>query len=657
MCYDAATHVNRITSRLKLSAGAGFCVIVAPLVLFATQPQTNPALPEGVNLASMHEWNIVTDERALASEFYAAQEFQDLFALATGVRLPIVHHVDRVDRHIFIGPSSHLTSSSVGFSTEPFGPEDLRIVVRNRNIAIAGGQPRGTLYGVYVFLEEYVGVRFLTATHTYVPPVGKWRVVGPVDRFYRPPLAFRWNDVGENEDNPAFAARLRCNGYRPVNNPTAEMLYLPDHASRPRTADSKLGGVSGWVLTNHSFSRQIPSGTYGQVHPEYFCLIDGARRAGPDEHGERTQPCLTNPDVLRIVTGAVLKEIKQKPDQENFSVSPNDNQHYCQCDTCRAIEQREGSSIGPLLTLVNAVADRVAVAHPDKEIGTLAYQASRKPPRTVVPRPNVQIELCNIECSMVQPIDDPSSELNRAFRDDLEAWGRICDNIHVWAYNANFRDYLLPLPNLYTLDANIRFFVANNARGVYFEAAHALGSSFCDLRNYVTCRLLWDPTLDGKVLIDEFVRLHYGSAAEPIRTFVNLFHENAIQKRIERTCLHPRAAEWGIDAQITQAGLQAFAKALQLADDDAVRGRVEKASICAYRAAVEDAWLWAVGKREQLGSEKMPDDIAQRTRPHLKRLFELCRTHGVTHWSQHATISEARGLLYQAFGLAKDDDF
>ena len=625
--------------------------------LLTAQPQIDVAVTEGVDLASMQGWDIVIGENAIAGERYAAEEFQELLARATGVQLQIVEHTDRTDRHVFIGPSRHLTASRVSFTTEAFGPEDLRIVVRDKNIAIAGGRPRGTLYGVYVFLENYVGVRFLTFDHTHVPPVENWRLIGPVDRFYHPPLAFRWNDVGENERDPTFAARLRCNGYRPVNNPTAEMQYLPDHASRPRTADPKLGGVSGWVLINHSFHRQIPSGRYGKEHPEYFCLIDGKRRAQPDEHGIHTQPCLTNPDVLKIVTAAVLEEIEQGPHRENFSVCPSDNQDYCQCDRCRAIEQREGSSIGPLLTLVNAVADRVAVLHPDKQIGTLAYQASRKPPRTFVPRPNVQIELCNIECSMVQPIDDPNSALNRAFCADMEAWGRICGNIHVWAYNANFRNYLAPLPNPYTLEPNIRFFVANNARGVYFEAAHALGSSFCDLRNYVTCRLLWDPRLSGKALIDEFLDLHYRGAAGPIRTFVNLFHENAIRKGIEKSCLHPRAADWGVDAPIVEAGLKAFAEALQLADDETVRRRVEKASVCAYRAAVEDAWVWTVTNNHKLGSETIPADIAERTRPHLKRLFELCGKHEVTHWIQLTTVREAYDLLHQAFGLAEGEGF
>ncbi len=102
--------------------------------------------------------------------------------------------------------------------------DNVRIILRDTNIAIAGGRPRGTLYGVYTFLEDYLGVRFLTIDHTHVPPVGAWRVVGPLDRSYRPPMSFRWSAYAETNGSffvdsgrvgktevPRFAARLRCN--------------------------------------------------------------------------------------------------------------------------------------------------------------------------------------------------------------------------------------------------------------------------------------------------------------------------------------------------------------------------------------------------------------------------------------------------------------
>jgi len=169
------------------------------------------AVPQGVNLATISNWDIVVSKNAIPSERYAAEEFQTFFAQAGGGRLPILETSDHPDRHIFIGQSELMLKSNVGFTVDGFDEEDLRIVIRDNNIAIAGGKPRGTLYGVYQFLEDYLGLRFLTTDHTYVPKIGEWRIVGPVDRFYHTPLKFRWCWYREINTDPVFATRTRNN--------------------------------------------------------------------------------------------------------------------------------------------------------------------------------------------------------------------------------------------------------------------------------------------------------------------------------------------------------------------------------------------------------------------------------------------------------------
>ena len=577
----------------------------------------------GVDLAAMNGWDIVVGEDATPAELYAAEEFQTLFGQATGAKLPISRAAERPGRHVFIGPGAAMKASPVGFDTVGFGPEDLRIVVREDAICIAGGRPRGTLYGVYTFLEDYLGVRFLTADDTHVPGAGASRLVGPVDRFYHPPLAFRWSFYGENPAAPAFATRLRNNTI---------------------TDEPRLGGKSPISLISHSFGRQIPSQKYGKEHPEYFALRDGKRLAPTQNDWYDTEPCLTNPDVLRIVTQAVLDELDAHPERGNISVSQNDNDKFCQCDNCRALDEREGSPMGSLLTFVNAVADEVAKKHPGVMVGTLSYWYTRKPPKTVRPRPNVQIQLCSIECCLMHPINDPACPGNVAFCRDLDEWGKICGNISIWNYNTNFSNYLLPCPNLRVIEPNIRYFVANNAKGIFMQAAgNARGAELSDLRNYVMSNLLWDPNRSGAELADEFISLHYGSAAEPIRRFVRLVHDNAAARGLHHNCFG-RAADYGVDEAISQAGLQAFAEATSLADSDAVRSRVEKASICALRAAVEPVWY--AEKKEDVDPK-----LAERMRPLVRRLFELCQAHGVTNAWENGTIDEARQRLFRVLEL------
>ena len=97
---------------------------------------------QGVNLAEMQDWNIVIADDAIASEVYAAEEFQEFFHQASGLKLPIVHKITRWDKHVFIGPGKVMHASPAGFSVDNFGEEDLRIVIRDGNIAIAGAPRR-----------------------------------------------------------------------------------------------------------------------------------------------------------------------------------------------------------------------------------------------------------------------------------------------------------------------------------------------------------------------------------------------------------------------------------------------------------------------------------------------------------------------------------
>ena len=599
------------------------------IVLLLLCCRVQAAVPQGVDLAAMEGWDIVIGEEAIPSESYAAEEFQRHFAAAAGHTLPIVRAIDRPDRHVFIGPGELMRKSKLGFAVDDFGPEDSRIVIRDENIVIAGGRPRGTLYGVYTFLEDYLGVRFLTVDHTHVPPIRRWRVVGPVDRFYHPPLQMRWAYYGEVNRNPAFAARLRINA-------------VP--------GDAKLGGKSRQRLISHSFYRQIPSSKYGKEHPEYYCLRGGKRLAQVQNDAPDNEPCLTNPDVLRIVTESVLAEIEAHPGARNFSVSQNDNARYCQCPDCAAIDQREGTPMGSLLTFVNAVGDAVAEKYPEAMVGTLSYWYSRKPPRTIRPRPNVQIQLCSIECCLIHPIDDPNCPRNVAFCQDMKEWGEMCDRIFIWNYNTNFHNYLLPCPNLRVIEPNVRYFAANGAKGAFMQAAgNAIGAEFSELRAYVISYILWDPSRSGQALIEEFLDLHYGPAAGPIREFITRVHDRAEASGKHHNCFG-RLADYGLDQTDAQAGLDAFAKALSMADTDAIRSRVEKASVCAYKAALEPVWY---PRREPLDK-----DMIRKMRPLAKRFFELCDKYQIgPHQESREDIAAARKRLKAAFGIAEGDAF
>lgn len=585
-----------------------FTVIFAAVSVFA-------AVPQGVDLASMSNWDIVVAADAVASEAYAAKEFQTHFELSSGVKLPIVKAVNRPDRHVFIGPGKLMRCNANGFDIDEFGPEDLRIIVRNNNIVIAGGRPRGTLYGVYTFLEDYLGIRFLTAEHIHVPDIGKWRLIGPLDRFYHPPFMYRKMWRGEIEKYPAFATRLRVNA---------------------DITDPNLGGAPKFENINHTFFRQVPMKKYAREHPEYYSLVGGKRKILFEKRGFAfMQLCLTNPDVLRIVTDAVLAQLKADPNKPNISVSQNDGGHYCHCPNCAAIDSREGSQAGSLLAFVNKVADEVAKQYPDVLVGTLAYGYTRKPPETIKPRPNVQIQLCSSGCCQIHPIDDPNCSINVEFCRNMAKWGNICKNISIWNYNANYSAYLLPWPNLHVIGPNVKYFAANNTKAIFMQTPSGLGSNFSDLRNYITAKMIWDPSQSGQQLMDEFLRLHYGKAEPAIRRYLDLIRHKVDSGGYHINHSFKYCRDYGIDEATVKAGIEIFDEALKLAENETVRARVEKASVCAWRAAIEP--VWRMQKKEQLVG--LDPALIERMKPIARKLKELTDKYGVNRVTSRDTVN------------------
>ena len=535
--------------------------------------------PTGGNLtiSTMQSWHITVSDDAAASERYAAEEFQKWFNQATGLTLPL-------------GTTTNGGQVTIEGSAS-LGDEDIEITVDSSQVQIKGGMPRGILYAVYQFLEELVGVRFLTADHTYIPDASARQI--PCGSYtYSPPFSFRWSYYRENSDAPGFAAKRKVNTVTDAEN---------------------LGGKTQQQLINHSFHALVPFGTYGESHPEYYALVDGKRDT--DTHGGGPQLCVTNPEVIAVAAESAIRQLSERSEAANISVSQADTAAYCRCESCEVLNEAEASPMGSHLTFVNAVAERIEKAYPHVKVGTLAYWYTRKPPKTVKPRHNVQIQLCSIECCTLHAIDNPDCEQNQAFCQDTNEWGKICDDIWIWNYNTNFRGYDLPFPNLQSIAPNVRYFLNNNAKGVFMQAnGNGLTGEFSDLRNYLISQLIWNPHLDADAHLNEFVNLHYEAAAPPILEYINFLHDNVEERGLHPRCF-PTPEDVGLDAESSQTIFDYFQQALALAEKQEIRARVEKASIPAYKAMI-------------VASGEMP---AQKRQTLIDEYITLCERYNMSH--------------------------
>jgi hypothetical protein len=264
-----------------------------------------------------------------------------------------------------------------------------------------------------------------------------------------------------------------------------------------------------WV---HTFDRLLPSGKLGDSHPEYFSFINGMRRPG-----SASQWCLTNPDVFEIVAGRVDSIFKANPAQTMISVSQNDgNFTNCQCESCKAIDDKEGGPSGSIIYFMNKLAARF----PDKEFSTLAYLYSLTPPKHLKPLPNVNIMLCNIDCNREVSLTENAS--GQAFMKSMEGWAKISDNIFVWDYGINFDNYVSPFPNFHILQPNMHLFKKNNVNMHFSQIAGSKGGDFSELRSYVVSKLLWNVNCNVDSVIKSFLEGYYGNAAPFLYQYIKI---------------------------------------------------------------------------------------------------------------------------------------
>jgi hypothetical protein len=305
-----------------------------------------------------------------------------------------------------------------------------------------------------------------------------------------------------------------------------------------------MGGSIRYRGFVHTFFPLVPPDKHFAEHPEWYSLIKGRRT------NHLAQLCLTNPKLRDFVVERVKQWLRESPEASIVSVSQNDWRGPCECAECKAIDDAEGSHAGSLLAFVNYVAERIEGEFPHVAIDTLAYQYTRKPPKTIQPRPNVIVRLCSIECNFREPLDHPS---NASFADDIRGWAKICNRLYIWDYTTDFAHYVQPHPNWYTLGPNVRFFAAHHVKGLFEQGAYqSHGSEMSELRAWVLAQLLWDPRQDDRQLIREFLEGYYGEKAAPfIRRYFDLLHEASLGHNL--TCYSPTTAGFLAFAHLSKA--------------------------------------------------------------------------------------------------------
>ena len=569
--------------------------------LFASLADAGTGVAATLTLADhgSSRYRIVLPIDAIPSERFAALELQRYLERISGVRLEIVPDTEKRTKHeILLGDNAHLRKLGLRPDLEALGGDGFTMRTEQACLVIAGGQPRGTLNGVHTFLEERMGVRWWTPELEYVPR--RQRIDLPALAGMRvPALEDRegfWTEAMRDAD---FASRHRLNG---------------DHCH----LEARHGGAAvSYFPFVHSLDALVPPDLF-QEHPDYFPLINGQRKGG------YVQRCLTHPDVLRLSIERVRQWMREHPEATIISVSQNDTINNCQCDRCRAVDEAEGTPCGSLLQFVNAVAEAAERDNPAIRIDTLAYQYTRKPPKTLRPRKNVIIRLCSIECCFAHSLEACPSAENRRFREDILAWQPVAPLLYVWDYTPNFAHYQQIFPNFDALQPNVKFFVAHGVKGLFEQGNYSPGGmgEMGPLRAYVLAKLLWDPETDLERHVREFTDAYFGGAGAKIREYLEITHRLVRQGGGHAHIFDSPNASY-LDRGMLAEADRVLAEAEPLADDPDARFRVEVARLPVWYGQLATRQLEGVPRTER-----------------LRQFLAIARRAGITHISESKTLAQ-----------------
>ena len=483
-------------------------VVLAAVMIAVNAGNHAMAAAEPITIAQggKTSYAIIVPDDAIPAERTAASELVDYLEQISGAKLEIRDEskAPAGAATIYVGPGKRAKALAAGVAWDQLGHDGIVMKTVGNDLVLAGGRPRGTLYAVYQFLEEFQHVRWWTSQETDVPKSDRVTAPAALDRVYVPKIRYRevYNHDAMRRDSH-FAACLKLNGQH-------------------MTMGREFGGhytLIGWC---HTFYHLLPPGEFFDKHPEWYSLQKGKREPGGG------QLCLSNDAMRAKLTERVLERVRKNPDAGMISVSQNDCHGACQCEPCQKNVQEEGSEAGPLIRFVNAVAADVAKEYPDFLVETLAYQYTRKPPKKTKPSKNVLVRLCSIECDFSHPLSAPS---NKTFADDLRQWAAISPKLFIWNYVTNFSNYLIPHPNFEPIAEDVRLFSESNVIGVFQQgdAFNGLAGDMLPLRTWVHAKIMWDPKQDPRRLRDEFLNGYFKAAGPMLAQYMDLV--NSVAKR------------------------------------------------------------------------------------------------------------------------------
>ncbi len=452
---------------------------------------------------------IYHDKTAPSSVISAARELKNYIRKVSGAETKIVSNVPAKN---YISLGYNKLAVQAGLNLNNVKADGYTIAAKNGSIYIFGrdtqdgatstkcGFSKGTLFGVYTFIEKYLGVR--------------WFMPGKTGEYYTP----KSNIIVKNgilTENPSFRWR-----------------YIP-YLAKDRKLHGKM--IEQWLLRQkinrqayqmslihyHVWQRIFTSDVY-KKHPEYFSMLNGKRMMPV---GDRYKICTSSPGAINFHAQAAIKFFNQNPLQKGYSLSPTDSAGYCQCPNCIAQDEPDADINGKftrrILLYYNAVAKIVYKKYPDKYMCGYIYADYLYPPKdkSIKLAPNLFLVVAS---SITYGYTFFRPDVQEKWDHIMRSWSSMTQNI---AY------YDLPIhsspnngaplaPGVEQLKKMLPALKKFKVKALYIYGDSEWGHSV--LYNYLLAKMMWNANLNVDKHLKEYYAKCYGTGASDIRKMYEL---------------------------------------------------------------------------------------------------------------------------------------
>ena len=454
---------------------------------------------------------------------FAADDLASYLGRMAGAEFQVVQEAELPNgaSAIYIGQTRK--AAKLGLDAGEFGREEWCIKCPDdKSLVITGGLPVGAFYGAWAVLN-HLGCYALTWDQDAIPN--------------NPELTY---DGFEERRKPAFDGRMiydRQAGFvvsMTTNKGLLDIYYkwiLRNYINGRQNNSAMpyhLNGVFNipHYPQYHSMESYLPADKYFKEHPEFYWMTESGLRQPPPRPNYNGGLCLSNPDVIRLVTARLLEMIREDraklPKAEwpyVYDISKLDGaKYYCKCPECLKIVEAEGSQQCLLYNFLNKVLAAVVKEYPEIVIRTFAYNNESDKPNRSKPADNILLwagdNYRNSDCfrPLTHPINDGArEELNKLLKDGKR--------FMIWDYwNLGGVHYFTP-PRVETvfdaIQPDLQYFRQIGATDMFIEASldSAAPQNFMALNYFVANQLMVDPERDPEKLADVFIRHYYGPNA------------------------------------------------------------------------------------------------------------------------------------------------